>query len=233
MERKKKIFVIVIILVVLAIGGVMIYFENQGDYADLDVLEEADGEFLTNEVVNSVESESENLNEVVDNGEMIAVHITGEVKKTGIVYLKKGARIDDAIKEAGGATKNANLDKVNLAYVLSDGQKIYIPNKNDKDAEIKYIISDSGENIVVDEGNKGSSGNLGNSGNVKGVSEKVNINTAGMEELESLKGIGPSLAQRIIEYRESNGGFKKIEELQEVKGIGDSKFSNIKDSVCI
>lgn len=230
MEKRKKILVIAIIVVVLAIGAVMIYFENQGSYTDLSVLEEVDNEIITNEIVNNVESGSENKNEVVDNEEIIAVHITGEVKKKGIIYLKKGARIDDAIKEAGGATKDANLDRVNLAYVLSDGQKIYIPNKNDKDAEIEYIISSSGKNIVIEGEN---SGNSNDAGKVKGVNGKVNINTAGLEELESLKGIGPSLAQRIIEYRESNGGFKKIDELQDVKGIGDSKFRNIKDSVCI
>ena len=61
----------------------------------------------------------------------IAIHITGEVKQKGILYLDKGARIADAIEAAGGATKNASLDQVNLAYILEDGQKIYIPNKND------------------------------------------------------------------------------------------------------
>ena len=77
--------------------------------------------------------------------ETIVVHITGAVKKEGVIYLKKGARIVDAIKEAGGETKEADLSQVNLAYELQDGQKIYIPNKNEKVSQ--YIIGTNGETM--------------------------------------------------------------------------------------
>ena len=105
-----------------------------------------------------------------------------------------------------------------MAYILEDGQKIYIPNKNEKIDEDEYVTEGNGNNI-------------GNNNPKEG--EKVNINEAMQTELEELPGIGPSLASRIIEYREQNGDFKKIEELQNVKGIGDAKYNDIKDKVTV
>lgn len=240
MENKKKNIIITIIIITsMIMGGIILYVTEQNNDTDISNLEEMEEEFTTQHAENvsqngeDVENDTGNTNKTENNVEdnvgnnetIIAIHITGEVKKPGLLYLKAGSRIADAIKKAGGATKNADLDRVNLAYVLSDGQKIYIPNKNEKEEKIAYIISDSGENILVEEGNSNH--------NPKGVEEKVNINTAEQTELETLPGIGPSLAQRIIEYRETNGNFQKIEDLQNVKGIGNSKYSNIKDNVCI
>lgn len=156
----------------------------------------------------------------------IVIHITGAVQKTGILVLPEGARIADAINSAGGSTEEADLNEVNLAYVLQDGQKIYIPTKEDKiKLESKvYITSGSGNNVIVQTANIDKS--LKNGG-----SKKVNVNTATQEELESLPGIGPSIASRIIEYRQQNGKFSSIEDLQSVKGIGDAKFDKIKEQV--
>lgn len=153
----------------------------------------------------------------------IVVHITGEVQKTGILVLPEGARIADAIDEAGGNTKSADLDEVNLAYVLQDGQKIYIPSKEDKKKlESKaYITSGSGNNVIAETVNE------------KGGNNKVNINTATQSELENLPGVGAAIASRIIEYREQNGKFSKIEDLQNVKGIGEAKFNNMKEYVMV
>ena len=153
----------------------------------------------------------------------IVVHITGEVKNTGILILPEGARIADAIESAGGETEEADLDEVNLAYVLQDGQKIYIPNKNDKtNLESKvYITSESGDNVIID-------GNV-----IGGINKKVNINTATQTELETLPGIGEAIASKIIEYREQNGKFNKIEDLQNVKGIGKAKFEDIKEYIVV
>lgn len=221
MENKKKILVLVgILLIIILLGGAIIYYQTEEEVS-FEVLDEIDNN-IQGESVNIVENENANTIQTGDNEELIAIHITGEVTKPGIIYLKEGARIYDAIQEAGGTTKDANLDRVNLAYVLSDGQKINIPNVKDKE-EKEYIISNSGENILLDD----------TSTKTKGASGKVNINTALQTELETLPGIGPSLAQRILEYRETNGKFQKIEDLKNVKGIGDSKYSNIKDYVCI
>ena len=141
--------------------------------------------------------------------------ITGEVKKEGVIHLNKGDRIIDAIKKAGGETKQADLSQVNLAYELQDGQKIYIPNKNEKISE--YIVGGNGNTNI-------------NSINSK-EETKVNINTANQSELDSLPGIGPATAQKIIEYRNQNGNFKKIEDLQNVKGIGQAKYEEIRNNI--
>ena len=156
----------------------------------------------------------------------IVVHITGAVQKTGSWVLPEGARIADAINAAGGNTQNADLNEVNLAYVLQDGQKIYIPTKEDKvRLERKvYIMSGSGNNVIEQTVN--AEGNLESEGD-----KKVNINIATQNELENLPGIGPSIAGKIIEYREQNGRFDKIEDLQNVKGIGDAKFEKIKEQI--
>lgn len=227
MENKKKKYIIFTIIVIIILGGIIYYFYDEQFDTDIGTIEELDREVFGNNNVNTVENSENNTDKNGDNQEIIAIHITGEIKKEGIIYLKQGSRIDDAIKEAGGITKNANLSRVNLAYILSDGQKIYIPNKNEKEDIKEYIISNSGENIILEEGN------TNNSESMKGKKIMVNINTASQEELETLPGIGPSLALRIIEYRESNGKFKKIEDLQNIKGIGDSKYGNIKDHICI
>ena len=235
--NNKKIIAIIICIIVLIGIGVFLYVSQSsyGNEGSIDILEAIEEEMFfendTNDVsqisTNEVIEENIIANEIVEDVKKIAIHITGEVKKTGIIYLEKGSRIADAVAEAGGATKNANLDQVNLAYVLEDGQKIYIPNKKEKLEAGEYIIEKSGNNVLVENG-KSSSTNSS-----KGVGGKVNINSANQTELETLPGIGPSLAQRIIEYRETNGEFEKIEDLQNVKGIGDSKYSNIKEKICI
>ena len=153
--------------------------------------------------------------------ETIIVHITGEVKNWGVIELEKGARVIDAVNKAGGFTEEADIEDVNLAYTLSDGVKIYIPSKN-KESDIKYITEESGNNVVTEE-NK--------------VEEKknvlVNINVATQTELESLPGIGPSTALKIISYREEQGNFTCIEDIKNVSGIGDSKFEKIKELICV
>ena len=214
-ENKKKI--ISIALVIALIIGFIIYMviNNQNDN------EINFEELVTNQ--NNEENEqagkdSEN-NTQEETKKEIVVHITGEVKKEGVVYLEEGSRVVDAIKKAGGETKEADLSQVNLAYVLQDVQKIYIPNKNEKISA--YTSENMGDNIEQ------------NNTTTKKEGAKVNINTAGVEELDQLPGIGPAIAQRIIDYRNEHGEFKKVEDIQEVKGIGDAKFSEIKDSITV
>ena len=158
-------------------------------------------------------------NEIEDNKEEneIVVHIAGEVKIPGIIRIKEGSRIIDVIEKAGGYTDQADTEKVNLAYEVKDEQKIVIPNINQKDDKSKIIDDD--KTYIKDNGNSSSS--------------KVNINTATQSEFESLTGIGPSMASKILDYREKNGKFKSIEELKNVPGIGSSKFESIKDEICI
>ena len=240
-NNKKKIIISIVLIVFLIIGFIIFLLtDNSYENLNLDelVIEEESEKFNNigdNEDSNNTRSQNNingnnkyNQNAINENAsnvfqeetEKIAIHVTGEVKKEGLIYLPLGSRVADAIKEAGGETKNADLSQINLAYQLQDGQKLYIPNKNEIISE--YIISATGNTE-----SEGSSSN-----NLKGEN-KVNINTATQSELDQLPGIGPSIAQRIIDYREENGNFQKIEDVQNVKGIGDAKYEEIKDSITV
>lgn len=164
----------------------------------------------TNIIVNTIE-----VNKEMEEPETIKVYVAGAVNTPGVIELEEGSRIEDAINLAGGITKEANLSQVNLAYKMEDGQKLYIPNINDK--QIEYLTSGSGEEVVED------ASKLSNN--------KVNINKAGVEELGTLQGVGEALAQRIVNYREENGKFKTIEDLKNVSGIGEKKFESIKENI--
>ena len=158
----------------------------------------------------------ENIKKEEDSKEKIQIHVVGEVENEGVVEVDEGSRIIDIIEAAGGSSEGADLNKVNLAYEVEDGQKVYIPNINDEVTE-EYVTNDSGDGIIEN-------------------NEKtflVNINTATQTELETLPGIGPSTALKIINYREENGKFKKVEEIQNVAGIGEAKFESIKKFICI
>lgn len=209
---KQKIIIISIIIVLIIVG---IYVYNIRFSEDIN--ENTNENQLNTSFV-------ENILEKDDKNKEIIVHITGAVKKNGIVKLKDGARIYDAIEMAGGSTDDADLSKINLAYVLEDGQKVYIPKIgeiNQENAEEEYITFEYGNNKnIIQDYNKG--------GN-----EKVNINIANQTELETLPGIGTATAEKIIDYRNKNGKFSRIEDIQNVKGIGNAKYENIKESICV
>ena len=227
LKDKKKIIIVVVILILFI--AYLIYENIKESSSEIDfntLLDGAENEEEQNKSENIVESEQSKTNETANIEETLVVHITGEIKKEGVIYLKKGARIVDAIKEAGGETKEADLSQVNLAYELQDGQKIYIPNKNEKISQ--YIIGKNGETM---NDNSANTGNESTSYNKEEA--KVNINTASQAELDSLPGIGPALAQRIIDFRVENGNFNSIEDIQNVKGIGDSKYEDIKDKIVV
>jgi len=159
-----------------------------------------------------------------DDEDIIIVHITGGINKPGIVKLKENSRIEDAIKAAGGLTEDSDISNVNLAYMLEDGIKIRIPlidDLNDSNNNDGYITEDSGKGVVIED-------NLNNSSTLI-----VNINKASQTELETLPGIGPSIATKIIQYREKNGRFSKKEDIKNVTGIGNSKYANIKDFIVV
>lgn len=138
----------------------------------------------------------------------VSVYLSGQIKNISVVELEDNGnlRIIDAVNAAGGLTDFADTEIVNLAAPLTDGQHIHIPTKE----------------IFLQPQNISASSDSG---------DLVNINTADAEKLTTLKGIGPALAQRIIEYREQNGAFKNIDEIKNVRGIGDKKFSAFKDKI--
>lgn len=188
LNLKTKIIIGIAIVIAIVVIGLYFYKESKNVYTYDDTL--------------AVTTENEEETE----DEEITIHIIGEVKYPGIVILKSGQRIVDAIEAAGGETEEADLNKLNLAQLLNDGDKIYVPNKSDEIEDYK---------------------------DTTGKSSTVNLNTATLEELTSLPGIGESTAQKIIDYRKQNGKFKTIEDLKNVSGIGESKFDNIKDKITV
>lgn len=143
----------------------------------------------------------------------ITVHIAGAVKTPGVYQFHIGARINDGVVAAGGATAQADLNSVNLAMLLSEGEQIYIPKRNEKPHIVVQprFTNPSGSNKATD----------------KPLQISININTATAIELEQLAGVGPSTAKAIIAFREKNGAFKTVEDLLNVRGIGPAKLSEI------
>ena len=161
-----------------------------------------------------------------------------EVKEKANETRKENSRIADAIELAGGLKENADIEDINLAYVLEDGIKIYIPTKEEKnknttqEKQTTEYTSKSSSTTEQTQNSQASTTNANkNTNNTTNKNEKVNINTATQTELETLPGIGPSTALKIINYRKENGKFKTIDDVKKVSGIGDSKFDKIKNFI--
>lgn len=174
-------------------------------------------------------NETDGLKKINEGKSKIYIHITGEVNNPGVITLNEGSRIVDAINAAGGTTSNADISRINLVYILEDGMKVNIPDNSNENANYEYITKSSGEGRGNDKEEIDINKETSNS-------EKysvVNINSATQTELESLPGIGPSLALKIINYRKENGKFSSIEQIKEVSGIGDAKYNELKKYITI
>ncbi len=139
---------------------------------------------------------------------VVAVHVKGAVNSPGYYEFSYGSRVKDAVERAGGGKSSADLNELNLAKKLRDGEEIVVPSKS----EVPEVDIDSED---------------------KKINEKININTAGMDMLCKLEGIGETTAEKIIAYRDSNGKFKTIDEIKQVEGIGNAKFDKIKEKITV
>jgi competence protein ComEA len=147
---------------------------------------------------------------------MVTVYITGAVKKTGVYTFSEGSRIVDAVYRAGAA-KNAELKFINLAELMSDGQQIIVPMLGEIDGT---------NNPQINPGLTTTTG-------TRVIPSKININTAGINELDRLPGIGPATAQKIIDYRKEHGRFNNVSEMLQVSGIGEKKLAKFKKQISI
>lgn len=149
--------------------------------------------------------------------QFVVCEIKGEVKKPGVYEIARGGRVCDLIQQAGGLTEKAELLLVNQAEKLQDGQVVLIPVEGTslKDYQASTLARPQGS--------------AEDQGGTAGESPKVNLNTAGLKELESVTGIGPVTAQNILSYRNSHGPFTELSQLKEVDRIGDKTFEKIKD----
>jgi competence protein ComEA len=148
--------------------------------------------------------------------ERVTVHVAGAVAKPGVYDLDAAARVIDAIEAAGGGTPDADLNRLNLAAKIADGQRV--------------LVQRVGEAAP---GGSASAGGSGSAGGSADPSALVSLNSATQAELEVLPGIGPTLAEAIITERERRGGFRSVNELRDVRGIGEKRFADLKDKVTI
>ena len=212
----KVVGIVASVIFFIGVSCVCYFRSNSDKYGSVESFDA--GNVIKDDVQNAGAQEK-SVEESKKADDVIYIHIVGEVRNQGVVTLNKGQRIMDAIEKAGGVTEEADLSKVNLAFVLSDGQKVRIPSVNDEAGSGEEFVTAGGGYNVVQGGSGGS------------VGVKVNINNASQTELETISGVGPSLAAKIINYREKNGKFRSIEELKNISGIGDSKFEGMKDFV--
>jgi competence protein ComEA len=149
---------------------------------------------------------------------LVVVHVAGEVRRPGVYRLRASDRVQDAVDLAGGATRRANLDGLNLAAKLDDGRQIVVPRRGA-----------GGASVAAD----GAAGGGGAGATGGAASGPVNLNTATAEQLDSLDGVGPTTAQKIIDYREQHGGFGSVNELDRIPGIGEKRMAALRDQVTV
>ncbi|MBD3689109.1 ComEA family DNA-binding protein [Nanchangia anserum] len=146
--------------------------------------------------------------------DVLVVHVVGHVRTPGLVKLPDGARVADAVASAGGPTESADLSQINLARPLTDGEQLRVAGIGE-------------EPLAPDQpGAPAGAASAGEGG-------AVNLNTADLAALETLPGIGPALAQRIIDHREENGRFTSVDDLTQVSGIGTKTLDRLRDKVCV
>jgi competence protein ComEA len=147
-----------------------------------------------------------------DGGGRLTVHVAGAVRRPGVYRLRSGARVDDAVQRAGGAKRRADLGGLNLAAELEDGRQVLVPERAPR-------------------GSAGAAAPVAGAAAAPG--QPLNINTATLEQLDTLSGIGPLTAQKILDFREERGGFGSIEELGEIPGIGDKRLASLREEVTL
>lgn len=193
------------ILLIIGIGGI-VYNQNFNIKDDVYVVSKIENN-KKNNTINDIKNDITDKNLV----KSITIFISGEVKNPGVVTIESDKRLSDAVEKLGGVTKNADLNKINLAIKIKDEQH--------------YIIPKIGENTVVSDENNQIANQVENT--------KININIATTEELDKLPGVGETTAEKIISYRDTNGKFKSIEEIKNVNGIGDKKYKDLKDKISV
>jgi competence protein ComEA len=158
---------------------------------------------------------------------VIWVDVAGAVRRPGLYSLPDGARVAAALERAGGVGRKADRAAVNLAAKLTDGQQVFVPGRGASGAGAAGASPSAGSGAA----SGAAGGSAASASGAASPGARISLSSATQAQLEQLDGIGPALAQRIIDYREQNGGFKSIDQLQEVSGIGEKRFEALKDRV--
>lgn len=208
--NKKKIIIFILILFICPIGLVIKdKLESKDDIYVLTEEEKSSDESMEEQEIKKEE------NNITD--KKITVYVSGAVNKPGIVTLNEGDRLAKAVEKVGGTTKKADLNGINMAIKLQDEMHYIVP-------RIGEVFKDSASEVV-------SEGNFNQAESSK--TSQININTATIEELDKLPGVGEATANKIVNHRSENGEFKSIEEIKNVNGIGDKKFEEMKNLICV
>lgn len=185
------------------------------------------------EDVGGVERQLQVEPEPEEGARRIRVHVAGYVESPGVYDLDSDSRVVDAVRVAGGALPEADVNRLNLAQKLKDGQRVYVPPRQ----SLQSRTGIQGRSSLAwpppgtgAEGEVVQSSGEGVSGHEEGP---IDLNTADEKSLDSLPGIGPSLAQRIVKYRREHGPFNTVDELSEVPGIGPKRLAEIRDLVTV
>ncbi len=203
--KDKKIVGSIILLTILFAASFIYYGKDKSKVFKDEYMDDI---FVEVSEANNTNTEVINIEEANNKAkEFIIVEIKGEVLNPDVYNLEEGSIIRDLIEKAGGLTKEADISRINRAQKLQNHQLLTIPSINDIELQQNYDI-DSYDTLI-------------------------NINTANIDELKNITGIGDVKAKSIIEYREKIGGFKNIEEIKEVEGIGDKTFEKIKDEITL
>jgi competence protein ComEA len=147
-----------------------------------------------------------------DRAGAMVVDVAGEVRRPGVYRMPAGARVDDAVRRAGGARRRADLSQINLAAKLEDGKQVLVPAR-----------------VPAAPAAPAGASTAGTAAAAPGV--PLNLNTATLEQLDTLPGVGPATAQKILDYREQHSGFSSVEELGQVPGIGDIRLASLREAV--
>ena len=151
-------------------------------------------------------------------GDAVVVHVAGAVRDPGVYRLRRGARVRDAVARAGGASRRADVHAVNLAARVEDAQQVVVPSRPSAAAAAAGAAGPAGAGGATAAG-------------APGAAAPVRLSTATLEQLDTLDGVGPALAQRIIDARQRRGGFSRLEDLAEVPGIGPKRLEALRGAV--
>ncbi|MFQ9894171.1 MAG: helix-hairpin-helix domain-containing protein [Emergencia sp.] len=208
-EHRQIISAAAIILIVIA---AVVFFGDYGEKDEIPVQflqeEEANGLTEDSQISEGTDKQAGDDTEEEMSVSRIYVDISGQVKRPGVYQVDEGTRMFEVIEEAGGLLSTAQIDQVNQAEVVTDGQKIVIPKEGEEGEMTEGPVSEM-------------SGGL------------ININTADSQALQEISGVGPATAEKIIDYRNQNGRFRKKEDLKNVSGIGEKTFEKIKDKITV
>ena len=245
-ESRRKHFLVSVVVFFVVFIGLTLYQHNKekaaGDVILISGADEAVSEEENNAVIekeNSTESlenngyNGEDAVPMLEEASVIFVDVGGAVQISGLFALPAGSRIADAIEAAGGLREGADVTYLNRATVLGDGDRLYVPTET----EVKNGTAPPSAGQVTALGGYTGGNSAGtplsgaspNSGRVV----IINLNTGSSEELQKLNGVGPVTAQKIIDYREKRGGFKRIEDLMNISGIGIKTFDRLKEYITV